>query len=147
MVIDGREGRVAIVALDLIGYFANEIETIRNLVSADSAIDYLIVHSTNLHEGPDTIGLWGTDSLTSGIDFGYLDFVNAAVAACVDEAASSLQRARVRYATTHSMGLSLGLDVDDDGFGVGDGKVLVDDDLIAPLTDGRSSTPNCPSCS
>ena len=33
--------------------------------------------------------------LTTGIDFGYLDFVNAAIADCIDEAAAHLQQARV----------------------------------------------------
>ena len=141
VVLDGPGGRVAIVALDLIGYFANEVETIRSAVSADSAIDYLIVHNTTGHEGPDTLGLWGPDPFTTGIDFGYLDFVNASVADCVDEAASNLERARVRYATTASTGLSLGLDAEDDGFGVADGKVLVDDDLISPDTQGRIVDP------
>ena len=48
-----------------------------------------------------------------------------------------MQQARVKFATTDSEGLSLGLDVEDDGLGVADGKVLVGDDLLAPATDGR----------
>jgi hypothetical protein len=75
--------------------------------------------------------------LTSGVDPAYLDFVNASVADCVDEAAANLQKARIKFATTNSNGLSLGIDIEDDGFGVSDGKVLVDDDLLAPATDGR----------
>ncbi len=137
LVIDGRGGRIAIVALDLIGYFANEIETIRAMVSPASGVDYVIVTSTHQHEGPDTLGLWGPDELTSGVDFGYLDFVNAAVADCVDEAAATLRRARARFATTTSAGLSLGLDPEDDGFGVADGKVLAGDAALAPDTGGR----------
>jgi hypothetical protein len=102
-----------------------------------SAIDYLTVSSTHQHEGPDTLGIWGPDALTTGIDYAYLDFVNAAVADCVDDAAANMEPARVKFATTDSDGLSLGLDVEDDGLGVGDGKVLQDDDLLAPATDGR----------
>ena len=38
--------------------------------------------STHIHEGPDTMGLWGRRSRpTSGVDVGYLDFVNDEVAA------------------------------------------------------------------
>jgi hypothetical protein len=77
VVVNGRGGRVALVALDVVGYFVNEIETIRAMVAPGSLIDYLIVHSTHQHQGPDTMGLWGPDQLTSGIDFAYLDFVNA----------------------------------------------------------------------
>ncbi len=137
VVVDGAGGRVAIVSLDVIGYLNGEVETIRSMISPDSGIDYAVVHSTHQHEGPDTIGIWGPDATTTGIDFGYLDFVNATVADCIDEAAANLEPARVQFATTDSSGLSLGLDVEDDGFGVSDGKVLVDDDLIAPATDGR----------
>jgi hypothetical protein len=141
LVLDGRGGRVAIVALDVVGYFKNEVDIIRGLISPDSGIDYLVVHSTHQHEGPDTLGLWGPNELTTGIDFGYLDFVNAAVADCVDEAAGSLRKARVRYATTDSVGLSLGIDPEDDGQGVADGKVLAGDAELAPATEGRIVDP------
>jgi hypothetical protein len=137
IVVDGAGGRIAIVALDVVGYFNNEIQTIRSLVDPVSAVDYVVVHSTHQHEGPDTLGIWGPDPLTSGTDPAYLDFVNASVADCIDEAAANLEPARLKFATTDSEGLSLGLDVEDDGLGVGDGKVLVDDDLLAPATDGR----------
>jgi hypothetical protein len=137
VVIDGDGGRIAIVALDVVGYFNNEVDTIRAMLDPASGIDYLVVHSTHQHEGPDTLGIWGPDALTSGVDPAYLDFVNASVADCVDEAAANLQDARIKFATTDSVGLSLGIDVEDDGDGVADGKVLLDDDLIAPATDGR----------
>lgn len=137
LVIDGRGGRIAIVALDLVGYFNREIQTIRGLVDPASAVDYVVVHSTHQHEGPDTLGIWGPDPLTSGADPAYLEFVNESVADCIDEAAAGLEPARIQFATTDSAGLSLGIDPEDDGFGVGDGKVLAGDELLAPDTDGR----------
>jgi hypothetical protein len=137
VVLDGLGDRVAITSLDVVGYLNGEVDTIRSMVSPESEIDYAVVHSTHQHEGPDTIGIWGPNALTTGIDFGYLDFVNASVADCIDEAAANLEPARIKFATTDSVGLSLGLDVEDDGDGVSDGKVLVDDDLLAPATDGR----------
>jgi hypothetical protein len=141
LVVDGRGGRVAIVAVDLIGYFNAEVQTIRGLVDPASHVDYVVVHSTHQHEGPDTIGIWGPDPLTSGADPAYLDFVNQAVADCIDEAAAELRPARIKFATTDSEGLSLGTDVEDDGFGVSDGKVLAGDELLAPETDGRIVDP------
>lgn len=140
-VLDGPGGRIAIVALDVVGYSNGEIETIRGLLSADSAIDYLVVHSTHQHEGPDTMGIWGANPLISGIDFGYLDFVNDAVASCVDEAVENLEIARVRYATAFGEGLSMGLDPEDDGLGVADTKVLAGDSQLAPATAGRIVDP------
>ncbi|MGH7894712.1 MAG: neutral/alkaline non-lysosomal ceramidase N-terminal domain-containing protein [Candidatus Binatia bacterium] len=141
VVLDGKGARIAIVTLDVVGYFANEIATIRAMVSPASNVDYVVITSTHQHEGPDTLGLWGPDELTTGIDYGYLDFVNAAAADCVDEAAASLERARVRFATTTSEGLSMGLDPEDDGLGVADGKVLAGDASLAPATGGRIVDP------
>ena len=141
IVVNGSGQRIAIVSVDLVGYFNAEVQNIRALVDPASGIDYLTVSSTHQHEGPDTLGIWGPDALTSGQDPAYIDFVNAAVADCVDEAAANLVPARLKFETTDSSGLSLGLDVEDDGLGVADGKVLVDDDLLAPATDGRITDP------
>ncbi|MFK7894437.1 MAG: neutral/alkaline non-lysosomal ceramidase N-terminal domain-containing protein [Myxococcota bacterium] len=140
-VVDGSDGRVAIVSVDLIGYFNAEVETIRSLIDPDAGIDYVVVSSTHQHEGPDTLGIWGPDATTSGIDFGYLDFVNQSVADCINDAVDNMQPARVKYAKTDGEGLSLGLDPEDDGFGVADSRVLVDDDLLAPETEGRIIDP------
>jgi len=142
VVLDNKGSRIAIVSVDLIGYFKNEIDTIRGLVSPSSQIDFVLVSSTHEHEGPDTIGIWGPDELSSGIDYGYLDFVNGAVADCIDHAAANMEKARVFYATAQSDGLSLGIDPEDDGFGVSDGKVLAGDALLAPATQGRIVDPN-----
>lgn len=142
IVVERNNLRIAIVSIDLIGYFKNEIDTIRALVSPSSGVDFVVVSSTHQHEGPDTLGLWGPNDFTTGIDYDYLDFVNAAVADCIDEAAANVQKARVYYATANSAGLSLGLSAEDDGFGVADGKVLEGDDAIAPETEGRIVDPN-----
>jgi hypothetical protein len=141
VVVEGFGGRIAIVTLDLVGYFNNEIQTIRGLVDPRSAVDYVVVSSTHNHEGPDTLGIWGPDSLTTGIDFGYLDFVNEQVADCIDDAAAHMQLARVKFGTATSSGLSLGTDAEDDGLGVGDGKVLEGDLSLSPLTEGRFVDP------
>jgi hypothetical protein len=140
-VLDRKDSRVAIVSIDVVGYFKNEIDTIRALVSPSSEVDFVHVSSTHQHEGPDTLGLWGPDQTTTGIDYGYLDFVNATVADCIDEASANLEKARIYYATANSAGLSLGIDREDDGYGVSDGKVLEGDDALAPATEGRIVDP------
>lgn len=142
VVLDRDGTRVAIISVDLVGYFKNEIDTIRGLVSADSEVDFVTVSSTHQHEGPDTLGIWGPDATTTGLDYGYLDFVNMAVADCIDEAAANLELARVYYASGTTAGLSLGLDPEDDGFGTADSRVLTGDILLAPETDGRIVNPN-----
>lgn len=98
--------KVAIVVLDLVGYFNNEVETIRALVDDDS-FDAIIVASTHNHEGPDTMGLWGPSQLTSGVDLDYLDFVNQQTAECITAAAANLRPAEIRFATGDTIGTSL----------------------------------------
>ena len=122
VVIDGRGGRIALVALDLIGYFNNQVDIIRAMVG--DSVDYLIVHSSHSHEGPDTLGIWGPDATTTGVDPMYLDFVNDAIADCIAEASDTMTAARVKSSTVQTAGLSLGIRVDDDGFGVADQKIL-----------------------
>ncbi|MEM8609761.1 MAG: neutral/alkaline non-lysosomal ceramidase N-terminal domain-containing protein [Myxococcota bacterium] len=141
IVFAGPGGRVAIVSVDVIGYFRNETETLRAMISPDSGIDYAVISSTHQHEGPDTMGLWGASQFQSGADFGYLDYINETVADCIDEAAANLEEARLRSVTTTSEGLSLGIADEDDGFGVADGKVLEGDEELAPETEGRFVDP------
>jgi hypothetical protein len=141
VVIESRGRRLGLVAVDLIGYFENEWRTVRGLVSPDARLDFVVGTSTHQHEGPDTLGIWGPEQLTTGLDLGYLDFVNASAAACLDEAAATLSPVRLRVTTADSAGLSLGLDPEDDGFGVADGKVLAGDAAQAPETDGRMVDP------
>lgn len=144
VVLAGPGGRVAIVSIDLIGYGVNETETARAMVSPESGIDYAAISSTHSHEGPDTQGLWGPSDLVTGIDYGYLDFVNETIADCIDEAAANLEEARMRTETVPTDGLSIGEWFEDDGYGVADVHVLAGDEELAPETDGRIVNPTLP---
>lgn len=107
-VLQNASRKIAVVTLDLIGYFNNEIQTIRaDPALAGHGFDAILVSSTHQHEGPDTMGLWGPDQLTSGADLGYLDFVNAQVVQCVLEAEAALVPAEARFATGSTVGASL----------------------------------------
>ena len=120
-VLETAEKKIAVVTLDLIGYFYNEVQTIRALPEvAALGFDSVIVTSTHVHEGPDTMGLWGPDETTTGVDTGYLDFVNAQVAACISEAHANLVPAEMRFATGSTVGTSLPPNTDL----IADGKVL-----------------------
>jgi hypothetical protein len=56
------------VACDLIGLARGDIDEIRAaLAPRDIAPDALIIASSHTHSGPDTLGLWGPDALTSGV--------------------------------------------------------------------------------
>lgn len=60
---------VAIVAMDLVGVFNGDVQAVRQqLAEQGLEVDHLIVHSTHTHEGPDSMGMWGADTFTSGYD-------------------------------------------------------------------------------
>jgi hypothetical protein len=107
IVLESRGTKIAIVTLDLIGYFNNEIQTARSLVDPARGISSITVTSTHDHEGPDTMGLWGPDQTTSGADLGYLDFVNEQIAGCVHDADDALEPADLKLATGTTAGRSL----------------------------------------
>ncbi len=119
VVVEADGSKIALVVLDLVGYFNNEVETIRALVD-DASFDAIVVSSTHNHEGPDTMGLWGPDQLTTGVDLAYLDFVNQQAADCIAEAAANLRPAEIRFATGDTIGASLPPEPDL----VADGEIL-----------------------
>ncbi|HXY42154.1 MAG TPA: hypothetical protein VEQ10_20935 [Vicinamibacteria bacterium] len=103
-VSDGQQ-TVAIVAVDLIGLFHAEVVKARQRLARRRPGAQLIVASTHDHEGPDTMGLWGRNHFSSGVDPAYLERVGAAVVAAADEAVARLQPARLLLAQTRTPGL------------------------------------------
>ena len=65
LVLDSGTTRIAIVAVDLIGYYENAgyygIAHAQKLLDQKLGIQEIILSSTHNHEGPDTIGLWGNN--------------------------------------------------------------------------------------
>jgi len=67
LVFDQGDTRVAIVALDVVGWFYDEVLRSRqDLAATDLGIDLLVVHATHNHEAPDTLGIWGQTETRSG---------------------------------------------------------------------------------
>ncbi len=64
-----REGdkTVAVVGLDLLGFYRNDVEDLRRL----SGLDTVFVAATHTHSGPDTLGLWGPRIGSSGVNLAY----------------------------------------------------------------------------
>lgn len=72
VVLEQGDLRLALVAADTVGIFRPDVELVRTaLQDAGRDVDYLVVHAIHDHEGPDTMGLWGPDLLTSGYDPAY----------------------------------------------------------------------------
>ncbi len=94
VVLDAGGRRIALVSVDLVGLFRESVERIRAKLDG---FDYVLVSSTHVHEGPDTMGLWGPNAATSGVDREYLARVETQAAAAVRAAAAKLELADAAF--------------------------------------------------
>lgn len=95
MVIDNGQRRIALVSIDAIGFFHDDVVAVRKRISADLKVDYTIVCSTHNHSTPDLLGLWGPDALHSGVNPRYREQVIAACVGVVEDSVRSLKAARM----------------------------------------------------
>lgn len=89
VVLRDGETSVAIVALDVVGWFQDDVVATRQLLADQGVdIDHLVVSSTHTHQAPDTMGMWGPRAFQPGYKLEYqtqlrtavVDVVKAAVA-------------------------------------------------------------------
>jgi hypothetical protein len=66
-----------------VGLFHASVQRVRQQLPG---FTYVLVSSTHNHEGPDTLGIWGPNPFTSGIDPAYLKNVEEKVVEAVKEA-------------------------------------------------------------
>jgi hypothetical protein len=80
-----REGKrkVAMVSIDVVGFFLPRVERIRGKLPG---FHHVMVSSTHNHEGPDTLGLWGPGPFKSGVDDDYMAHLEAQVVKAVEQA-------------------------------------------------------------
>jgi len=91
-------GSVVLAAVDLIGLFYDDVLAIRQGLAALPGMGQLsvIVAATHTHSGPDTLGMWGMDPATRGVDDAYLARVRRALVSTITDAMANLRPARLR---------------------------------------------------
>ncbi|HAR30075.1 MAG TPA: alkaline ceramidase, partial [Gammaproteobacteria bacterium] len=110
VVLSDGKASYAIVTLDNIGLNRGDIELIRARAVAASALpglrpEHILVSSTHTHSGPDVVGLWGPDEMTSGRDQAYVDFLINTAADQVVAAGDRLKPVQLRVASgEHDLG-------------------------------------------
>lgn len=88
--------------VDLIGLFSDDVDRIQRSVNEKLGHPInLTVASLDVHEGPDTMGLWGPKEGVSGIDEAYNSFVVERTAQAAADAVRALRPATLRLAKTH----------------------------------------------
>ncbi|MFM7678889.1 MAG: hypothetical protein ACKO83_08575 [Roseiflexaceae bacterium] len=77
---------LVLVAVDVIGIFHNHVHDIQTAVQQAANHPtplHIIISASHTHHGPDTMGLWGPDEKTSGVDPTYLHTLKAQIVACI----------------------------------------------------------------
>ena len=106
VVLRSGDTTVALVSLDLVGFFHNEVVKIRKKVAERAkkhGVDYVLVSSTHAHEGPDTMGQWGPQAnglpLKNGMDLKLRDHILDQASKAVAQAADTLKKATLTAGT------------------------------------------------
>ncbi len=96
IVLADKDAKVAIVSVDVVGLFHPFIEKVRRRLPG---FTYVLISSTHNHEGPDTLGLWGPNSLQTGVDGAYMTKVADAIVSAVTDADQTRRSAQTRIGT------------------------------------------------
>lgn len=99
LVMQNGDQTIALVCADLLGLGRHQSQQIRSLIRKVPR-ERVLIGATHTHSGPDVTGLWGPNRTTSGVDRAYVEQLYRKIAALVDETASKLQPARVRFGRT-----------------------------------------------
>lgn len=103
-----RDGTDTLVlcALDLIGFYRQDILEMARDVNRQGTGLQVIIASTHTHHGPDTLGLWGPDLRTCGVDPGYLSEVKRKTTGVILSAVQNLQPAQVKFTSVQVPGVA-----------------------------------------
>ena len=101
---------LVLVALDLIGFFHPDVQDVIRRVQISELFKNsevsIVIASTHTHHGPDTMGLWGPDDKTRGVDEEYLSGIKNKIVDVILASSSDLKPASVKWASVHAAGLA-----------------------------------------
>ena len=105
LVVADSKSHIAILTFDCIGMLYPTLLEIRKSVASKISKtqfnpSHIVMASTHTHEGPDVVGIYGPDRMTTGVDSVYLKKVVELAAEAIVKAWKSKQLATVRYAYT-----------------------------------------------
>ena len=136
LMLESGKTRIAIVSCDLIGIPRYEAQRIRDRIRSVPP-EHVYLAATHTHSGPDTVGQWGPDIRTRGVDEAWMEEFRRKVADLVDSVAGHLRPANIRFASTSDIkGISKNIRVPrilDTELGVMQVKGITDGKCIATL--------------
>lgn len=98
MVIDDGSSRIAMISIDAIGFFHDDIVDIRKSIPKELNIDYTLISSTHTHESEDLMGIWGKNEWTTGVNPESMKYVKKQTLAAIVEAATNIRPANLIFA-------------------------------------------------
>jgi hypothetical protein len=99
VVLQAGKTKIAIASVAVVGLFREPVERVRRQLPG---FTYVLVSSTHNHEGPDTLGLWGANLFTRGVDPDYLTKVEAGILAAIRQADKELREVHARIGTARA---------------------------------------------
>lgn len=108
MVIRHNNKTIALVTLDLIGFFKSDVDRVRRLLSERASalrIEDVLIMSSHTHSSIDTVGMWGPQDPFSGVLYecgandSYIKEVIGKIVDTIIKAGTSMQKAKVRAIT------------------------------------------------
>jgi hypothetical protein len=110
LTISTPERTLVLCALDLIGFFRPHVKEIIQRVGdhySEPNKPVILIASLHPHDGPDTMGLWGPDNRTSGVDPLYLaELKNKAVATILSALTTTSESPAMKSVTLRVPGLA-----------------------------------------
>lgn len=105
---------LVLCSLDLIGFFRPDVqdvirrvETAERFVSGNNSVPEIIISSVHPHHGPDTMGLYGPDDRTSGVNPEYMASLKEKISHAILSALDDLQPVEgMRFASLRVPGLA-----------------------------------------
>lgn len=107
MIIDDGTSRIAIVSLDAIGFFHDQLVDVRKKLSSNLGIDYCMIASTHVHEAPDLMGIWGESDFKSGVNPKYQALVIDRIVSSIENAVCDMEFVSLHFAKNENDALPL----------------------------------------
>ena len=103
MVFEYNDIRIGLAMVDAVGWFLNDMDESRALISASLDLDHVIIGALHIHEAPDTIGLWGKQELVPGTDPDYQRLIQQATADAIADAVADLEEVTMSIAQVETV--------------------------------------------
>jgi len=101
---------LVLTALDLIGFFRADVYEVIETLKVSETFRVLkpevLIASVHPHHGPDTMGLWGPDMKTRGVDEDYMRGLKDKIVATILASLADLRPATVKMTSVHVPGLA-----------------------------------------